>query len=237
MTPSRSSDGGCGNNLDRRRFLQMTGSAAIAWHAAQPFSTIAGPFEPKDTADHFVPANKKLREDWVKSLFAKGEPEWFSGENLKMIGMPVGGIGAGQLYLTGDGSLTHWDIFNGRLDKGRDGTHYQVMPEPVSSLKQGFAVSVRTGDKTVAKILNREGFPEVRFRGEYPIGTVQYPDKALPVTITLEAFSPFIPPQLSARRHRTQHVGATDLWLGHSPRPAGMARRICRPIPAHGVDL
>jgi hypothetical protein len=35
----------------------------------------------------------------------------FSGKQLKYVGMPVGGIGCGQLYLGGDGRLWLWDIF------------------------------------------------------------------------------------------------------------------------------
>ena len=33
----------------------------------------------------------------------------------------------------------------------------------------------------------------MHFCGEYPLATVTYEDKALPVAVTLEAFSPFIP--------------------------------------------
>ena len=87
---------------------------------------MAGPFTREDF-DHLVPADKKLSPDWVKSLFARGTPEVLRGSELKFVGMPVGGIGAGQLYLGGDGRLWHWDIFNqpGKRPTG-DGTLRQA---------------------------------------------------------------------------------------------------------------
>ena len=157
------------------------------------FEAVAGPFEPKDTADHFVPADKKLRPEWIAALFAKGEPTWYSGDDLKQIGMPVGGIGAGQLYLAGDGRLVHWDIFNDSAEDSQAGTHYQAFPPAVETVRQGFVLRVRAGEQTVTRTLDRGGFPEVRFRGEYPIGLVEYADADCPVTVTMEAFSPFIP--------------------------------------------
>lgn len=192
MNQTCSQDATC-SCVDRRSFLKLTSASALSLALPGPFAAIAGPFEPKDTADHFVPVDKKLRPEWVQALFAKGEPTWYGGDNLKQIAMPVGGIGTGQLYLTGDGRLIHWDIFNDSREGANSGTNYQHLPPPVAVLKQGFAIRSRAGGKTLVRTLDREGFPGVRFRGEYPIASVQYADAEFPVSVTMEAFSPFIP--------------------------------------------
>ena len=153
---------------------------------ASRLQAMAGPFESADF-DRLVPADKKLSAEWVESLFARGTPTVYRGEELKYIGMPVGGICAGQLYLGGDGTLWHWDIFNQPIVTGAD--HYANPMEPASPVEQGFVLKI--GDRVHA--LDRAGFADVRFRGEYPIGIVEYRDPALPVEVSLEAYSPFIP--------------------------------------------
>jgi uncharacterized protein (DUF608 family) len=105
--------------------------------------------------------------------------------------MPVGGICAGQLYLGGDGRLWHWDVFNQHIGTG-DG-HYAHPPRPTAPLDQGFAVRIAAGGNKEVRPLDRTGFSDVSFRGEYPIGLVEYRDPGSPVTVSLEAFSPFIP--------------------------------------------
>ncbi len=168
----------------RRDFLKATGAAVTAL-AFQPWRVMAGPFTRKDF-DQLVPADKKLSPEWVKSLFARGEPEVIR-RNLKLVGMPVGGIGAGQLYLGGDGRLWHWDIFNQIIGSGAE--HYAKPMTAAAPLAQKF--SLRIGDKTHA--LDSAGFSDIRFRGEYPIGIVEYADPTVPLAVRLEAFSPFIP--------------------------------------------
>ncbi len=180
--------------VDRRGFLgaAAAGSAAVAAGWIPRWAT-AGPFEPADTADHFVPADKKLRPEWIARLFAKGESTWYAGDDLNKIAMPIGGVCTGQLYLAGDGRLIHWDIFNGHNFSGYGATNYQAMPKPEAQLQQGFAIEVTAGGKTLRRSLDRKGFPGVRFCGEYPLGGVEYVDEAFPVTVRMEAFSPFIP--------------------------------------------
>jgi uncharacterized protein (DUF608 family) len=174
-----------GNQWARRDFLKTSAAAVLGLTFSQ-LPAMAGPFTREDF-DHLVPADKKLSPDWVKSLFARGTPEVLRGNELKFVGMPIGGIGAGQIYLGGDGRLWHWDIFNKFVKTDAD--HYAKPPSPSSPLTQNF--SLKLGDKFVS--LDRDGFSDVTFRGEYPVGVVNYSDANLPVTVKLEAFSPFIP--------------------------------------------
>ncbi|MGC8642131.1 MAG: GH116 family glycosyl-hydrolase, partial [Isosphaeraceae bacterium] len=185
-----SSHGGC-CGASRREFLQLVGLGALASVAAtDPAKAMAGPFDESDFA-RLVPPDKKLAPEWVKSLFARGEPTIHHGESLARIGMPVGGICAGQLYLGGDGKLWHWDTFNS-VEHTNEAHYAQPMPAR-SPLDQGFAVRIRSGEKAEIRTLDRAGFADIRFRGEYPIGFVEYRDRACPIQVSLEGFSPFIP--------------------------------------------
>jgi len=192
-------------SLDRRQFVKTAavGGAGLAW-SAWGLPAIAGPFSAQDIPDHFVPADKKLSPAWVRALFARGERTWYAGDDLRTIGMPVGGVGAGQVYLTGDGRLVYWDVFNRNQNTGYGLTNYEAgrPPDetvlggelaPTSPIEQGFVLRLRSGGEAVERTLDRAGFPGVRFNGEYPIGRVEYADPALPATVSLEAFSPFIP--------------------------------------------
>ncbi len=129
---------------------------------------MAGPFEAADF-EKLVPADKKLDPAWVRSLFARGAPTVYRGAELEKIGMPVGGICAGQLYLGGDGKLWHWDIFNQQIATGD--AHYAHPPKPDSPLEQGFALRIATAGKNRFRPLDHTGFSQITFCGEYPIGT------------------------------------------------------------------
>jgi len=140
---------------------------------------------------HIIPADKKLSLQWLQNLFERGERQVYRGRELDTVGMPVGGIAAGQLYLRGDGTLSLWQIFNKHVFSGTGRDNYRTY-RPDSPLDSGFAVFVQEDGKTIAKPLNRD-FPTVEFAGQYPIGTVRYYEDSFPVKVELEAFSPFIP--------------------------------------------
>ena len=161
-----------------------------------------------------IPAEKNLDPAWVKSLTERGKPKEYTGDALMKIGMPVGGICAGFVYLGGDGKLWWWDIFNRNLNavqpriiqyKGRSwfktlgmhtwwGGNYvdPVITQP-SPFQQGFALRLTAGGKTQVRNLDRTGWKSVTFSGSYPVGTVTYSDPDCPVQVQLEAYSPFIP--------------------------------------------
>lgn len=128
--------------------------------------------------------------------------------------MPLGGIGTGTIALGGDGSLRQWQIHN-------QVNHMACVPhsffaiwarsarpsnEPVARVLQSAALygtdgpaAPPTSNDHIVPIPHRRllsrlpGIEATEFTGEYPIGKVQYVDSALPLEVSMEAFSPFIP--------------------------------------------
>ena len=121
--PCDSNNCGCGQDRgpNRRNFLTALGAGSLAILTSK-LPVMAGPFTAPDFEKRAPPADKKLDSSWVKSLYDRGNPTLYRGADLRYIGMPVGGIAAGQLYLGGDGGLWHWDIFNQPIATGEG--HY-----------------------------------------------------------------------------------------------------------------
>ena len=170
-------------------------------------------------AEPLIPEDKQLDPAWVQSLTERGHPldaairASTKAGGLDYIGMPVGGIGCGQLYLSGDGQLWLWDIFKSNYTresvKGLSlsimtmGGHYSFPVESEggvytdrngADVDQGFVLQIKMPDgRMETRPLNRHGFSSIGFRGEYPVGRVSYEDGQSPVNVQLEAFSPFSP--------------------------------------------
>ncbi len=175
---------------------------------------MAGPFP--DATNEPIPLDKKLDADWIKSLHTRGAPTTYEGwDNLQYIGMPIGGIGSGTVYIGGDGKLWVWDIFNERHEgvvpqsfehpdlknphsggiRERDGANYINPPAQASPwhFDQGFAVTVGEGADSVRRTLDHEGFADITFMGQAPIATVNYEDHTTDLSVELEAMTPYIP--------------------------------------------
>ena len=128
-------------------------------------------------------------------------PRVFTGRHLTAIAFPLGGVCAGSISLGGRGQLRDWEIFN-RPDKGNS---------PAYAFPAIWAQA--HGGKPVAKVLESRIQPpyegssglgannapglvrlaSATFTGEFPLARIDFADPELPVRISLEAFSPFIP--------------------------------------------
>jgi uncharacterized protein (DUF608 family) len=113
-------------------------------------------------------------------------PRVYRGKNLEAVGMPIGGIGTGSIWLDGQGRLGVWQIFN-NLSEPR-------IPDSF------FGVSVRQGaGEAVTRVLQTKAEGSLRpveslsYEGGYPIARLAFHDKDLPVQVTLEALNPMIP--------------------------------------------
>jgi non-lysosomal glucosylceramidase len=188
-------------NVSRRGFL-AAGAGSLALTILD--SACDSPAAPIKSGTHHIPPDKGLDPKCVEGLFAKGSKKVYAGDELTCIGMPVGGVCAGQLYLRGDGTLAEWGVFNVDRFTGYGDNCYRTYTPP-SPVEQGFGLAVTpVGGRTVYRTLDRRGFPRIEFTGEYPIGTVRYrtaDGDSQPVEVTLEAFSPFVP--LDARQSAT----------------------------------
>lgn len=214
-----------GSDLSRRLFVQLAGLSALSGTAlGRGVGAFAGPFSREDFLDDFpIPADKKFDPAWVASLTAKGAPTVYSSlrDELKYIGMPVGGLCCGQVYLGGDGQLWHWDILN--LPQGREwadsgGPQYAKPAVQKSPFEQGFDLVWTVGGVEKKAELSSKGFRDIEFIGEYPIGRVRYRDASCPLEVELEAFSPFCPTDAEESslpaivvRYTVKNVGKEDV--------------------------
>ena len=128
--------------------------------------------------------------------------------------MPLGGLGTGSIALCGDGSLRQWQITN-QINHLACVPHsfFAVWAQPVQPDAPAVARVLQSGalydtdgplppptsnDHLVppaarALLQDLPGVATVEYVGEYPIAELAYLDPALPMQMTLEAFSPFIP--------------------------------------------
>ncbi|MBC9932343.1 GH116 family glycosyl-hydrolase [Chitinophaga qingshengii] len=196
--------------LARRRFLKNIGlTMAGAWMIRIPALGRA-----IDQSGGLLLAPQRDAA-WLASLFERGQATTYlkTKNELQYIGMPVGGIMCGTVYLGGDGRLWLWDIFNQNQEgiepkevewkeavpgqakkvRSRDGACYIQPSKNIRPLDQGMALQLKIGQETIIRPLDEASWPEISFEATYPIATIRYVDPALPVTLTLEAFSPFIP--------------------------------------------
>lgn len=185
-------------------------------------------------------------------------PRTFSGRQLAMLAFPLGGVAAGSVSLGGRGQLRDWEIFN-RPDKGRlvgyafPGIWAQVgNSKPVvrvleAKLMPPYHAASGLNPASVSGLARLDG---ATFTGEYPLATVSFRDRRLPVKVTLEAFTPVIPLEaddsglpVAVLRYRVKNPNqqAAKVSIAYSlDNPAGVDPRglfrANRPLTTDGVN-
>jgi non-lysosomal glucosylceramidase len=114
---------------------------------------------------------------------------------------PLGGIGSGNVSLGVRGNLQDWEIFNAPAK----GTYLPNTFACISALPHGGERTTRIleGPITGTHALSHGYHPHTAYglprfatsslSGTYPIAELSLSDDAMPVTVSLEAFTPFVP--------------------------------------------
>ena len=185
--------------FNRREFLGATAAAAGAAPAALSRFRVA---QQKTAAKaRYTSAAGNAIPFSRNELYAPGPARVFEGPHLTEIAFPLGGIGTGTVSLGGRGNLRDWEIFNrpnkgGTLPfsfvalwvkegEGKPATKVVEAPIP-PPYRGGFGIPRESA----------EGLPRfrgARFIGSYPMARIEFADPALPLDVSLDAFTPFIP--------------------------------------------
>jgi non-lysosomal glucosylceramidase len=110
----------------------------------------------------------------------------YRGGHLDAVGMPVGGIGTGSIWLDGHGRLSIWQIFNNLSEPRVPDSFFAVRT------RAGSGPAVTRVLQTVAEA-SLQPMASLSYEGGYPIARLTFQDPALPVEVSLDAFNPMIP--------------------------------------------
>lgn len=147
-----------------------------------------------------------------EELRAPGAMRTYTGRQLDMIAVPIGGIGTGCVSLGGWGQLRDWEIF-GRPGKGNINemsffTLYarERGKQPIVKVLQGPSGGPRMGPPLLKQFAgggsgawgraHGAGLPHYRSCGltvHYPFAELSLQDSTMPLRARLTAWNPFIP--------------------------------------------
>jgi non-lysosomal glucosylceramidase len=213
--------------ISRRSVLASGTVAALTplWNGASPTNAA-------------LPNALQQQDPGQPSIREASRSRWLGHIAQRYVGMPIGGIAAGTVYLGGDGTLWCWDIFNehhegvvpartadpvrlgarGRRLRERDGANY--LHPPVAGrgpwqVIQGSALRIhRDGESQRILPLSSAGFRSIEFAGQPPAADVTFEDDAVPLRAELHAWTPYIP--LDVERSSYPAVVLDYRWTNRS---------------------
>jgi uncharacterized protein (DUF608 family) len=153
---------------------------------------------------------------FAAALQAQPAREWpvlkhYDQDHLLNIALPLGGIGTGTVSLGGRGELRDWEIMN------KPGKRFSTITD--GNQAPFFAVYVKSKDLPAqskallgpfhpseyqhyeGRPVNHHGMPrfsKASFDAAYPFGQVNLSDDALPISVKIKGFNPFIPGDVAA---------------------------------------
>ncbi len=162
------------NEVSRRNFLKVLGAASTAMVIAPPLSATAKAYAEEIGVPLRGPDGKII-------VF---HPPMASG-------IPLGGMGAGTFEIRADGGMYEWQIFNNWAQR-------LVLPDTFFAIRaqeQGKAAVVRRLETIRQSSNPGQPVKNITYEGRAPIARLRYEEPALPVAVSLTAWSPFIPHQ------------------------------------------
>jgi uncharacterized protein (DUF608 family) len=181
----------------RRDFMKTIAAGAVA-ATAVPLDAQSGnaaPVAPGGQTPQQTSQQTPIRRERISY------PRVFSGRQTEMLAFPLGGIGTGSISLGGRGQFRDWEIYN-RPDKGRSPEYAFASlwvksdgGKPIahvleSRLTPPYASTAGLGPANAPGLSRLEG---ATFTGEFPLAHIDFHDSRLPVRVSLDAFSPFVP--------------------------------------------
>jgi non-lysosomal glucosylceramidase len=113
---------------------------------------------------------------------------------------PLGGIGTGSISLHASGALTEFEIFNRPAKGNKLPYSFFCMHAEWAGLKDTRVLeAAQSPDHDKARgwhphwVMGLPRFERSRMEDTFPFARIAFQDSGLPFTVTLEAFSPFIP--------------------------------------------
>ena len=148
-----------------------------------------------------MPTDKKIPYS-KEELFGVCEQKSYTGQALKEIAFPLGGIGTGNVSLGGRGQLRDWEIFNrpGK-NKGLMYTFPAIFTRTASGDDDGAGSGIQAAaavcrsrrDCRRRRSAGCPGWRAPSSRASIRSRMIEFVDDKLPVKVELTAFNPFIP--------------------------------------------